>query len=275
MAQSVLGKINYLTEEQYQKAKSEGKINPDEIYMTPDDIICFDEPTVLHSGDTKDSITLYDSCANYTRIDILGRAGAYPFVKTLYIDQLNSAQTVEIPVGGAWHDGTSGGGIFMSFYTLSGKSLTYVTSARFYTYSGQGAIFNTTNSVIINKIIGYKTKVPTKPDNVNKYDNTIYSTSEMVVGTWVNGKPLYRKVFNTISVSANNSSSTAHGISNLDAVARYTAHSYLNGVIRPVTYTNGSKYVLCEIDKNNINIYNTTDNPYTITVIMEYTKTTD
>lgn len=38
MAQSVLGKINYLTEEQYNKAKAEDRINPNEIYMTPDDV---------------------------------------------------------------------------------------------------------------------------------------------------------------------------------------------------------------------------------------------
>ncbi len=36
MAQSVLGKINYLSDAQYRKAKEEGKINSDEIYMTPD-----------------------------------------------------------------------------------------------------------------------------------------------------------------------------------------------------------------------------------------------
>ena len=37
MAESVLGKINYLTEEQYQNAKINGQINENEIYMTPDD----------------------------------------------------------------------------------------------------------------------------------------------------------------------------------------------------------------------------------------------
>lgn len=45
MAQSVLGKINYLTEEQYTKAKAEGRINPDEIYMTPDDVDTSDRDT--------------------------------------------------------------------------------------------------------------------------------------------------------------------------------------------------------------------------------------
>ena len=37
MAQSVLGKINYLTDSQYRKAKEEGSIDPNQIYMTPDD----------------------------------------------------------------------------------------------------------------------------------------------------------------------------------------------------------------------------------------------
>ena len=104
---------------------------------------------------------------------------------------------------------------------------------------------------------------------------TIYSTEEKVIGVWVGGKPLYRKVFNNISVAGNNSSSTPHGIKNLGEVARYTAHSFYNGVYRGITYSTGSIYTLCEIDSTNINIYNTTSNPYTITVIIEYTKTTD
>lgn len=36
MAESILGKINYLTDAQYRKAKAEGKIDPNQIYMTPD-----------------------------------------------------------------------------------------------------------------------------------------------------------------------------------------------------------------------------------------------
>lgn len=36
MAQSVLGKINYLTDAQYRKAKEEGNIDPNQIYLTPD-----------------------------------------------------------------------------------------------------------------------------------------------------------------------------------------------------------------------------------------------
>lgn len=42
MAESILGKINYLTEEQYQNAKANGQINENEIYMTPDDEIIYD-----------------------------------------------------------------------------------------------------------------------------------------------------------------------------------------------------------------------------------------
>lgn len=46
MAQSVLGKINYLTDAQYRKAKEDGNIDPNQIYLTPDD------------SDTKDYINL-------------------------------------------------------------------------------------------------------------------------------------------------------------------------------------------------------------------------
>lgn len=276
MAESILGKINYLTEEQYQNAKANGQINENEIYMTPDDETVYDRPVVLYdnSSGTQGNIVLKDSASNYSRIDILAASGGRPFTKTIYAEHLSYTPN-EIALGDFWHDGTSGGGMFASFYTLNGKNLNYVTSARFYTYSGQGAIFNTTNSIGIFKVIGYKLKKQDDPNGNNSYDNTKYSTSEMVVGTWVNGKPLYRKVFTTISVNGNSSSTTAHGISNLETVARYTSHSYYNGVYRPVTYSANSTYTLCEIDKTNIYIYNTSANPYTITVIVEYTKTTD
>lgn len=47
MAQSVLGKINYLTDAQYRKAKAEGSIDPNQIYLTPD------------GSDIKDYVNLY------------------------------------------------------------------------------------------------------------------------------------------------------------------------------------------------------------------------
>lgn len=75
MAQSVLGKINYLTEEQYNKAKAEGRINPDEIYMTPDDVDLSDRDTspigTIHSyaGLTEPKHWLFCDGRELSRLD--------------------------------------------------------------------------------------------------------------------------------------------------------------------------------------------------------------
>lgn len=274
MAESVLGKINYLTEEQYQNAKANGQINENEIYMTPDDAMIYDRPVVLYDNPngTTTSFELSDNPKNYTKLDIIVGYQEYHATNTVYP---NTARWEQVMLAFDWHDGTSGFGRFGAFYQVDGKKFIIYSGFRFYKYSGQNPANDNTNSCSVFKVIGYKLKKQADPDGNNTYDNTEYSTGERIVGTWVNGKPLYRKVFTTITVSGNSSSTTAHGISNLDTVARYTAHSYYNGVFRPVTYAANSTYTLCEIDKTNIYIYNTSANPYTITVIMEYTKTTD
>lgn len=75
MSQSVLGKINYLTEEQYAKAKAEGRINPDEIYMTPDDIDLSDRDTspigTIHSyaGSTEPKHWLFCDGRELSRLE--------------------------------------------------------------------------------------------------------------------------------------------------------------------------------------------------------------
>lgn len=75
MAQSVLGKINYLTEEQYTKAKAEGRINPDEIYMTPDDVDLSDRDTspigTIHSyaGSTEPKHWLFCDGRELSRLE--------------------------------------------------------------------------------------------------------------------------------------------------------------------------------------------------------------
>lgn len=117
------------------------------------------KPVVLYNNTsgTQGSITLSDSVENYTKIEILARLGDREiFVKTIYKEQMSYGSDIEIPIAEFWHDGTSGAGIFGSFYKLSGKKLTYSTSMRFYSYSGQGAILNATNSIYIHKILGYR-----------------------------------------------------------------------------------------------------------------------
>lgn len=117
------------------------------------------KPTVLYSNTsgTQGNITLSDSVANYTKIEIQASiTKTRPFVRTLYTEQLSYNSTIEVTIGDFWHDGTNAAGMFASFYTISGKNITYVTSGRFYQYLNQNSAYNTTNSVYIHKVLGYK-----------------------------------------------------------------------------------------------------------------------
>lgn len=68
---------------------------------------------------------------------------------------------------------------------------------------------------------------PTKWDAVNLADNLgsggggiDYSTEEQIVGTWIDGKPLYQKTIVTTLISSNTGNYVTfnHGISNIDAI---------------------------------------------------------
>lgn len=71
------------------------------------------------------------------------------------------------------------------------------------------------------------TTTPINADNLNIMQNNIknaiedvkinYSTDEKIVGTWINGKPIYQKTF-TFTPEGGNSYNYTHGISNIDQV---------------------------------------------------------
>lgn len=111
-----------------------------------------------------------------------------------------------------------------------------------------------------------------------KYD---YSTDEKVIGTWIDGKPLYQKTF-TGTLSLNNDQmNVAHGISNISSCIfreGYVAAGGSNDEFTPLGFANtGSAVANAYVDKTNIcfrcssSYYN--GKPYYIT--LRYTKTTD
>lgn len=104
-----------------------------------------------------------------------------------------------------------------------------------------------------------------------------YSTSETVVGTWIDGKPLYRKIVTATAPEGDVTNfGIPHGISNLKTVI----HQELNA-----TNSNGNTYpqdndiyVLKLKDTDAQNVWcNVSGAFYTWTLIvtLEYTKTTD
>lgn len=118
---------------------------------------------------------------------------------------------------------------------------------------------------------------------INEVNNsTIYSTTEKVVGKWINNKPLYRKVISTGNLPNASVKNINHGVSNLD--------KYINmyGIVSdgaysvPLPYFYPSEMISTygigiEAPNNlSINIITGIDRTgYSGYIVLEYTKTTD
>jgi hypothetical protein len=103
----------------------------------------------------------------------------------------------------------------------------------------------------------------------------VYSTEEVVVGIWKDGKPVYRKVISSIGKTGTDVN-IAHNISNLKKVVRSDiVSSNNNGTSYP---DNNGIFSLCvkKIDITNIvaDVGSEFNNWY-VDIVLEYTKTTD
>lgn len=107
-----------------------------------------------------------------------------------------------------------------------------------------------------------------------------YSTNEQVIGTWIDGKPIYRKVFNVGTITEQKTYIT-HGIANLGKLVNlYGFCNRSDNVQQPIpnNYTNWEIF-LYDVSSIEITIKFSDNqwnrNPYNIVLIVEYTKTTD
>lgn len=113
---------------------------------------------------------------------------------------------------------------------------------------------------------------------VNNNIQDSYSTSEVKTNkTWIDGKPIYRKVFNR----GNDISSFNHNIANADLIWIDSTHSirkHLSGnVFNLVGGTNDSSIKLAiYVNDTEVHIDNIGNlSPSEIYIALEYTKTTD
>lgn len=108
--------------------------------------------------------------------------------------------------------------------------------------------------------------------------DTDYSTTEKIVGTWIDGKPIYQKTFN-IGNGNNSTKYITHGISNLGRVINITANAMNNdGTNRWILpYSTNEMGVNIYVTATQIALqctnYNGSDANFITTV--QYTKTTD
>lgn len=113
---------------------------------------------------------------------------------------------------------------------------------------------------------------------VNEKSLEVYSETETIVGRWVDGKPLYRKVF-IIPTTNDMNLEYLHGLTNLDKYYINNGVSILfgNNESLPVNwYWTSSDYARCWMNSTKLrwrcpaNVGNRT-----LYLVVEYTKTTD
>ena len=110
---------------------------------------------------------------------------------------------------------------------------------------------------------------------------TAYSTAEQVVGTWIDGKPLYRKTINFGALPNATTKSVSHGLSN------FRVRNFYGVAVNPSTNTtfylptlsgNTTAFVTMYIDSGNVIIDTMSTNRSAFTecyITIEYIKTTD
>ena len=107
-------------------------------------------------------------------------------------------------------------------------------------------------------------------------ENQIYSYDETPIGTWANGKPLYRKI---IKASVNQGKQDVYDVSdmNLDEVIDIRgAISQSVGSFVPIPYyTNSNDFTVVYYPKSSNYIKVNTSTNGIVNIILEYTKTTD
>jgi hypothetical protein len=134
----------------------------------------------------------------------------------------------------------------------------------------------------------YKDRVDFEKITIKNNDVFGYSTDEIVVGTWINSKPIYRKTVvltKNVDFSSNNTT-VNHNILNIDEITelRVMSFSSTTGLYRPFAWTyftsqSDSKYYGgVAVNKTDFKLEIGTslyDDMSKLNIIIEYTKTTD
>ena len=111
-------------------------------------------------------------------------------------------------------------------------------------------------------------------------DPNEYSTTEQVVGKWIDGKPLYRKVLDFGALPNASEKSIPHNIANLKDIIKLSAISKSSGVYFPIPLGSSASlsaniYILAVSEYITIGTGSDRSTFTQTYVIIEYTKTTD
>ena len=145
--------------------------------------------------------------------------------------------------------------------------------------TNQGSIYNSTT-----KVSPTGTLVKTL-DASTLTNLEVYSTDEIRIGTWINNKPIYRKVYNISSISGQDKLIPT-GLTTVDEVINLRGIAYKDGdvfIAGTGQYSAGNLWTASLVYLNSSNtwvqnhfymvFYNNV--PNSVKIIFEYTKTTD
>jgi hypothetical protein len=213
-----------------------------------------------------------------------------------YVDN-NLFTTDYIDISGAsdicWYGSAnaSGVGLWGAFYNSSKQYVSGITTSNNTIAVPDNAKYarlsmrkTYTNSASIQKGISIITP-SINVDNEEIYkqgQNEVYSTSERIIGTWIDGKPLYRKVIDCGALPNNATKAINHNVTNVNYMVKVEGTAW-NPTIKNAFPLNLSRpssptgAIGLWYDETQIKIETATDrSAWTKTyVILEYTKTTD
>lgn len=122
-------------------------------------------------------------------------------------------------------------------------------------------------------------------DYVNEKLNAIelFSTKEQRIGTWIDGKPLYRKTITQVGLSSNTNLSVPHNIENQETIWVDVANSFIHSPQRTVTLPevgyagNLTDKTDVYVEGDNVHLYSNGGwgSTWTFVITLKYTKTTD
>lgn len=114
-------------------------------------------------------------------------------------------------------------------------------------------------------------------DVMNQGGSDNYSTAEQIIGTWTDGKPIYRKILTVTSSPSGNEAHVAIG-STVDSLVRLDAYLYSNDSVWCYAHKVGSDLSSVGItpDKQQVAVYTSPSFTYAyskpVVIIIEYTK---
>lgn len=126
---------------------------------------------------------------------------------------------------------------------------------------------------------------PTDAANSFKYGNeTDYSTDEKIIGTWIDGKPIYQKTINFGNLAtANAYKSVNHSVSNFERLVSVKGIGIVNGTASYFDCSSWSAgatevHTRVLVDNTAVSFYNPTGtdmSAFSAYFTIQYTKTTD